>query len=213
MTSKIALVVASVYLSCSIASSDRNLEAENRTCECLEKSRDARSDDVDAITVVLDRHSQLIDDLTARLQALENRSQKKVVFSAHFSIEVIKDIGPGKTIIFDTAAFNIGNGYDPATGIFRAPYAGEYVFHIKILSASNNGIRLDVVTTPNNAIITTTEVWVHPDREVATAQSMVHLSAGQQVWVLGYPTNMNPPLTQLWGLIYSSFSGFLLYPD
>lgn len=73
MTSKIALVVASVYLSCSIASSDRSLEAENRTCECLEKSRAARSDDVDAITVALDRHSQLIGDLTARLQALESK--------------------------------------------------------------------------------------------------------------------------------------------
>lgn len=50
---------------------------------------------------------------------VSDRSQKKVAFSAHFSIDVIKDIGPGKTIIFDTAAFNIANGYDPATGIFR----------------------------------------------------------------------------------------------
>lgn len=50
---------------------------------------------------------------------VSDRSQKKVAFSAHFSVEVIKDIGPGKNIIFDTVAFNIGNGYDPATGIFR----------------------------------------------------------------------------------------------
>ena len=34
------------------------------------------------------------------------------------------------TIIFDREEINDGNGYKPATGIFKAPYKGTYLVYI-----------------------------------------------------------------------------------
>ena len=94
----------------------------------------------------------------------------------------------------------------------RAPFAGVYIFHIKLLSIINHSIRLDIHTSPNSKLIATTESWANPAREVATAQGVVHLDTDQPVWVMAYVIQ-GETVGQMQGGVYTTFSGYLLYSD
>ena len=50
-----------------------------------------------------------------------------------------------KTLIFDHIISNVGNGYDPSTGVFTAPRAGTYVFYVAAVEYSTYYLTLDIV--------------------------------------------------------------------
>lgn len=49
------------------------------------------------------------------------------------------------TLVFDVVIQNIGNGYNPRTGVYTAPTAGEYVFVVNVQSCGSRNIDLVVV--------------------------------------------------------------------
>ncbi|XP_078322275.1 complement C1q-like protein 3 isoform X3 [Crassostrea virginica] len=50
-----------------------------------------------------------------------------------------------KTLIFDHIISNVGNGYNPSTGVFTAPRAGTYVFYVAAVEYSTYYLTLDIV--------------------------------------------------------------------
>ncbi|XP_065928373.1 uncharacterized protein [Magallana gigas] len=49
------------------------------------------------------------------------------------------------TLVFDVVNTNVGNGYNPSTGVFTAPTAGEFVFFVNVQSYNIQSIYVDVV--------------------------------------------------------------------
>ena len=47
---------------------------------------------------------------------------------------------PTKTVVFEKAVTNIGNGYNPGDGVFTAPYDGIYQFSTTILADNNEEV-------------------------------------------------------------------------
>jgi hypothetical protein len=75
----------------------------------------------------------------SELTALKSQSQKSAAFSARLGGGTINDLNIGnEPIRFPNVVTNIGNGYDPATGIFTAPYSGVYTFYFHMRSTNTH---------------------------------------------------------------------------
>lgn len=94
-------------------------------------------------------------------------------FNAYISVAVPNVTGNGSvyTVLYDTEKFDIGNNFNPATGMFTAPVTGKYIFSASgRLSGGNTFnaavIRLETTSlsyTSNLSLIgsTTGNVWGH----------------------------------------------------
>ncbi|CAC5383069.1 C1QL [Mytilus coruscus] len=78
-----------------------------------------------------------------------------VAFSA-YRISQQKLTSPHENFKFDNVWTNIGNGYDPSTGIFTAPHQG--VYHFSAVAVSVNGKTLYLKLVHNNK--STSGSWV-----------------------------------------------------
>ncbi|KAL2083079.1 hypothetical protein ACEWY4_020852 [Coilia grayii] len=82
-------------------------------------------------------------EMNHTLQQITSSTQaSKVAFSASFSVTENKHIGPFNTditLIYNHLFTNIGNAYDPNTGIFTAPVRGVYQFRYHIFAGGTHG--------------------------------------------------------------------------
>jgi hypothetical protein len=105
-------------------------------------------------------------------------------------------------ILFDDAMLNVGGGYDHATGKFRAPLGGMYVFTASLTTDSGSHTAGRIVH--DNQLETSVYLGAEGARDYSTGAGSViyHLAAGDHVWVFADRS-----------VLFSSFSGFLLKKD
>ena len=108
------------------------------------------------------------------------------------------------TLIFNSVIENVGNGYNPSTGVFTSPVAGTYVFYVTAVEYNKQYLRVDIVLNSVSKVRT----MGHPDAAYQTGTNMVvlNLQKGDSVWVMyntgtGYWTQTVPATT---------FTGFLI---
>ncbi|XP_062587015.1 uncharacterized protein LOC134248621 isoform X2 [Saccostrea cucullata] len=112
------------------------------------------------------------------------------------------------TLVYDKVINNVGEGYNPNTGIFTAPVEGDYVFYVSIQSYSASSIFVDIVLNGSNKVRAMAHV-TNPNDQYETGTNLVtfRLQQGDTVWVKhysgqGYYTHSDAPDT--------TFSGFLI---
>ncbi|KAM8822191.1 uncharacterized protein ACB058_021610 [Synchiropus picturatus] len=129
------------------------------------------------------------------------------VVKAAFSVGLTSSYPPPDTpVLFGHVFYNLQGGYDAATGIFRAPVNGTYVFsyhltvyeRVLVVGIFVNQLPAAITTDPNVLGVTSHTV-------------LLHLARGDMVWV-----QVKSELTN--GMFAgseasSTFSGFLLHPD
>ncbi|BFZ00761.1 hypothetical protein BsWGS_03800 [Bradybaena similaris] len=71
------------------------------------------------------------------LSSVYSASNATVMFSA--SLDEDASFSVNQMVKFPNVVVNSGNGYDSSTGIFTAPIAGYYVFHVHGLAYRNAG--------------------------------------------------------------------------
>lgn len=153
------------------------------------KSKNVRSDNAETLNL-----SKKNLGNQRRLRRAVTESQ--VAFSASMSSHQ-DHLGQDQDVAFDHVITNIGNAYNGNHGTFIAPVAGVYVFYFSVHSP---GTRADLVV--NGAPIA--NLYIGNDQ--ASQLAIVTLSQGDDVSVQNIQADK-----LIWGLGYSSFSGFLLY--
>ncbi|XP_065928375.1 EMILIN-1-A isoform X3 [Magallana gigas] len=110
------------------------------------------------------------------------------------------------TLVFPVVITNVGNGYNPSTGVFTAPTAGEYVFFVNVQSYNNKDIYVDVVLNGVTKVRTMAYGSGSSDYYDAGPNLVVlTLQKGDRVWIKRYSGQgyyIDGPIT--------TFSGFLL---
>eukprot|EP00105_Crassostrea_gigas_P016460 XP_011433842.1 PREDICTED: complement C1q tumor necrosis factor-related protein 3-like [Crassostrea gigas] len=84
------------------------------------------------------------------------------------------------TLIFDVVITNVGNGYNPSTGVFTSPISGTYVFYVSAVEYSTQHLVIDIVL---NSV---SKVRVLCDNaagfQTGTNMALLELQKGDSVW-------------------------------
>ncbi|KAK3581699.1 hypothetical protein CHS0354_000301 [Potamilus streckersoni] len=114
-------------------------------------------------------------------------------------------VSHGQTVIFDNLYANVGNGYNPHNGIFRAPVAGLYIVLFTVASGSTATPDIEVVM---DGTILCRAVVGGNDFTSSSCNVIVPLNAGDNVWARVFDDSSNRIIIR--GLYYSTFSMGLL---
>lgn len=128
--------------------------------------------------------------------------KEKVAFTA--AVTSLSTTWNSGTLMFNVVITNVGNGYNPSTGVFTSPGEGTYVFYVSALEYQQQYLGLEIVL--NNV----PKVRLIGDSAAAyqTGTNMValNLQKGDSVWVRHYQGKGY----YSYGIPVTTFSGFLL---
>lgn len=108
------------------------------------------------------------------------------------------------TLIFNMVITNVGNGYNPSTGVFTSPMSGTYVFYVTAVEYQKQYLKLDIVLNNMSKVRLVCENSA--TYQTGTNMVVLSLQKGDNVLVIynagkGYYTQSVPITT---------FSGFLI---
>lgn len=133
--------------------------------------------------------------------------QLRVAFSAARAT----NLAPGtldQPIAFDLLHSNLGGAFDASSGHFSCPAAGTYVFFFHILKLAIS-VPLYVNLMRNDEVVSSAYANDGaPDHETASNHAVLPLRIGDHIWLR---LHRGAIYGSSWK--YSTFSGFLLYPD
>ena len=132
-----------------------------------------------------------------------------VAFIAHFHKDVSLNIGTNSTIKFDTVVTNLGQGYDPDTGLFTAPFSGLYSFFFSIEHDNQHDyIHLGLMAAGRYMCYSSVNGPSRSHYDEGTGGATAHPSKGETVFVQRYSGDY-----YIHDTVFSSFSGFLVSAD
>ncbi|OWF40282.1 Complement C1q tumor necrosis factor-related protein 5 [Mizuhopecten yessoensis] len=119
----------------------------------------------------------------------------------------LTNVGSDQIIKFDAAELNIGNRYNPTTGIFTCDIPGLYVFHLTITIYGDTNVELRLYKngqSMHNFYLGNKEYLGS-----GSTTALLQLDQSDTVWIKSDPYHSTGDLIHD---DYSYFSGFLLYP-
>ncbi|CAH8524150.1 unnamed protein product [Heterobilharzia americana] len=115
-----------------------------------------------------------------------------------------KPISKNCQLIFESIMLNLGNGYDNTTGVFTVPVSGVYIFVVVVSAQSYEKAGVQLLHNGKIALLSWCEstFWA-----TVTNQAIIQLNKDDQIWL-----ECRDEAYRLHGHMYSSLSGYLLYP-
>lgn len=88
------------------------------------------------------------------------------------------------TLVFPEVITNVGNAYNPQTGVFTAPIGGDYVFFVNVQSYDTNSIYVDIVMNGVSKVRTMAYSYNGYDRDEAGPNlAVLTLQKEDRVWI------------------------------
>ncbi|VDI64752.1 Hypothetical predicted protein [Mytilus galloprovincialis] len=104
--------------------------------------------------------------------------KETVVFSAYRSST--QTLSNGEKLIFDGVWINVGNGYEPSTGVFKAPQPGLYHFTAVVMSDSGSNL---VLYLCQNGLCITRRLLTGDGYKTGTFDVVLNLQKGEKVYI------------------------------
>lgn len=146
---------------------------------------------------------------TQQQEYIAKASQRKasVAFTAHMSSGrvIVSKTSP---FAYDAVTTNIGNSYNPLTGVFTAPVSGLYVFYFQIMVHGSEPTIYAGITKEGTMIASMPAQGAPNQYDQGSALAATHVNKGEQVYV---KWNLGGTYTE--GGWWNAFAGFLLLPD
>ncbi|XP_036453013.1 complement C1q-like protein 2 [Colossoma macropomum] len=144
------------------------------------------------------------------LQALSvNRTIPTVVGFTAFLDESLDASNTDAVIVYGTVITNVGNAYDPQTGIFTAPVGGLYSFSFSGATWTQTDLKQELHMNKKRV---TTIYGSGGGRFVAASKSItLQLNQGDTVYVV-IKKESSAFENRDYKKNHNTFSGFLLYP-
>ena len=166
---------------------------------------------VEELKATVENQTQLLNQVIQNVTLLQERILMPTV---QFNARGLRDQSPSKNqvIIFPTVMENIGNAYNPGTGVFQAPVNGTYLFSVQVCTLLSKWGRFYLVVDSGDNKITAISHYNGDTTETTTANSVAnYLVEGQRVWAQSYYESGNTNTiyhddTYCW----SQFSGVLV---
>ena len=134
-----------------------------------------------------------------------------VAFHAFNTVNPVRTAAKG-TIILNHVATNIGNAYEPMTGMFTVPVTGLYEFQASIMSAQVGVFQRGAIYVDNDRVAISVSDSSQGQWAQATMKSILHVHAGQKV----YLKNIEVSVKEFFSFLaepYTTFSGLLIKAD
>uniref|UniRef100_A0A3B3C539 C1q domain-containing protein n=2 Tax=Oryzias melastigma TaxID=30732 RepID=A0A3B3C539_ORYME len=153
--------------------------------------------------------STKVQQLTTKVEELQRDvSVRQVAFSAALlETQEWTDVGPfdaDKTLEFKKVVTNVGNGYNPETGIFTAPVKGLYYFRVTGMAGSSGELNAGLKKNGQNMFA----IYQKAGTQAGTSNGMaLELEQGDRVYVQLWPNLTVADQSRL-----STFTGFLVFP-
>ncbi|XP_066499964.1 complement C1q-like protein 2 [Hoplias malabaricus] len=131
----------------------------------------------------------------------------KVAFAASLgSNGVVFTKNSIKKLIFNDIITNVGDAYNPETGVFKAPVRGVYYVRYTA-TASTDSLMSAVLYKNREVMLTVHEPPTGPGSDTASNGAALLLEAGDELYMQLWPNS------HVWDNAshHSTFSGFLIY--
>ncbi|CAC5425708.1 C1QL [Mytilus coruscus] len=132
-----------------------------------------------------DNSNKTLQELVLKLQKVPGydvlaKKRETVAFTAYRKSS--QTLSNGQKVIFDQIWTNVGNGYEPSTGVFSAPHAGVYHFTAVVMSTNNNALYL---TLYHNTVRTSSSFINGDGHKTGTFDVVFNLQKGDKVYISG----------------------------
>ena len=132
-----------------------------------------------------------------------------VAFSARMSATHV-NVGTNAPFLFDVVVTNIGGAYNNKSGVFVAPLDGVYVFYFMMVNDGEAPTIHAAIEKDGTSLAVGTSDGLGASNKYDDGSALVttRLKKGSHVYV-----SRRDGGTQVYGSVYTHFSGFLLSPD
>ncbi|KAL4236392.1 hypothetical protein ACF0H5_004777 [Mactra antiquata] len=129
--------------------------------------------------------------------------ERGVAFSARLTDN--SSVQSRNNLIFTDVLTNIGQAYDPESGVFKCPFYGRYLFSLKIRAPDYKQVSVEILAK-SHVIATLTAGDTNVDKSTASVTVVVSLHEGDEVMM----QETKPCTRHCLGDGFVTFTGILL---